>query len=317
MTENQNSTENYFASSDNKPIVAMGILLGLLFVLWLISSIFSDQGKYLTPHEFADNAHIFESLEINASSAIVYDILRGEFLFEKAADEVMPLASITKVMTALVAREIGGKEKAIITREAIYMEGDSGLLLGETWDISSLMDFNLLTSSNDGTRAVASALGAFIGDTESLPPEEYFIQRMNTRAAEIGLDSMRFYNDTGLDLSYDTAGAFGSARDLAKLFAFILENDDGLLSATRYEEVRLSSEQMAHLARNTNRLAASLPSLIGGKTGFTDLSGGNLAVVFDAGIQRPVVVVVLGSGADTRFDDVALLVEKTLEYIKQ
>ena len=71
-----------------------------------------------------------------------------------------------------------------------------------------------------------------------------------------------------------------------------------------------------HNVENTNTSAAAIPGLIGSKTGFTDLAGGNLAVVFDVGLSRPVIAVVLGSTKETRFTDIEQLVNATFTHFE-
>jgi len=71
-----------------------------------------------------------------------------------------------------------------------------------------------------------------------------------------------------------------------------------------------------HTANNTNKALGEIPGLIAGKTGFTDLADGNLAIMFDAGVGHPVAVVVLHSSKDGRFEDVKRLVQFSLDHLK-
>jgi D-alanyl-D-alanine carboxypeptidase len=77
----------------------------------------------------------------------------------------------------------------------------------------------------------------------------------------------------------------------------------------------VSEDGFIHTAENTNKQVYSFPGLLGSKTGYTDYAGGNLAVVFDAGLNHPIAVVVLGSSLDGRFTDVRKLVDATAEYM--
>ncbi len=104
---------------------------------------------------------------------------------------------------------------------------------------------------------------------------------------------------------------------MAILFEYIIENKPYLLEATAFDELSVPSNIAEHIAINTNKAINMIPNVIGSKTGFTDLSGGNLVVAFDAGIGHPIIVAVLGSTIDGRFEDMAQLVSSTIEYIAQ
>ncbi len=243
-------------------------------------------------------------VDVVAQSAIVYDINSGETLFEKNADIRLPLASITKLFTALVAEEnIGGSTSITITKEDLKTEGDSGLIVGDIWRERDLSDFMLAMSSNDAATSLANKLG-----------KDVFMSKMNHLAKVLGLSSTRLFNESGLDISETRAGAYSSARDIANLLTYINFIKPELLEATRFAKFSsLSLTNKEYKTINTNKIVYKIPGLIGGKTGFTDLSGGNLAVIFDAGIGRPIVVVVLGSTKEDRFDDVLKLVNSVLK----
>lgn len=249
----------------------------------------------------------FDSILIEGKAAYVLDINSGRVLFKKNAEKPLPLASITKVMTAFVAaQELPTTKVVAIDDKALQTEGDAGLKIRERWKLSDLIDFTLIESANDGAAAVA----------EAISPSGNFSSEMNKKAREIGMQHSTFYNETGLDVSSEKAGAYGSAEDVAKLFNYILKNNPELLDATQYDELTVQSlDGVSHTAQNTNTVTGKIPNLIASKTGYTLLAGGNLAVAFDAGINRPVVVVVLGSSQEGRFNDVVKLASTTLAYL--
>ena len=252
----------------------------------------------------------FDDLEVLAQSAIVIDIQTNEVLYQKSPDESLPLASITKLMTALVASEVVESGAVVpVTAKALDQAGDSGLQIGERFSYKSLSDLVLLTSSNDGAYALSAYVGATL-DTNS--PETAFVKAMNVRAKELGLSQTEFRNPTGLDISETEAGAYGSARDVAELMRYILENSPELLEATTYIDTTVYSEDGAlHKADNTNYVVDAIPNTIASKTGYTTLSGGNLVVAFNVGLNHPVIAVVLGSTHQGRFSDILKLVEAT------
>jgi D-alanyl-D-alanine carboxypeptidase (penicillin-binding protein 5/6) len=167
----------------------------------------------------------------------------------------------------------------------------------------------LITSSNDAAVAIAKYVGAVMKGKDEYP-RQAFIRLMNERARELGMTRTEFFDESGLDVSASQAGAYGSALDIARLLAFIVKKKPELIEATiRPYDTFTSLSGVTHAARNTNEAIPAIPSLIGGKTGYTDLAGGNLAIVFDRSINEPVVVIVLGSSKESRFSDIKTLVE--------
>ena len=126
---------------------------------------------------------------------------------------------------------------------------------------------------------------------------------MNRKAQELNLSQTYFLNPTGLDMSEHLAGSYGSAKDVADLISYIFRNYPSITEITQYDSVNVNSRNFS----NTNKLVNKLSRLLSGKTGFSDLAGGNLAVITDIGFNRPVAIVVLGSSREGRFDDVEKL----------
>lgn len=251
-------------------------------------------------------------ITIEGRSAFVWDVSAQRVLYQKNPDDTLPLASITKLMTALLAHElVDEQEKVPISLSAIEQEGSSGFYDGEAFSLQSLSDLILLSSSNDGAYAIATAVGS------RLQPERgasAFIDGMNIRAEELGLTQTRFYNPTGLDVSKTQAGAYGSARDVSFLMEHILLEYPELLEATtEVSDTFYNTAGAYHNADNTNPLVDEIPGLIGSKTGYTDLAGGNLTIAYNDGLNRPIIVTVLGSSWRGRFNDVAAIVAAIAE----
>lgn len=263
----------------------------------------------------SDEKITFDSLEILAQGAIVVDLNTDKILYQKSAGEPLPLASITKLMTALVASEVIEDGAIVsISQSAIDQAGESGLKVGEQFSYQSLSDLVLLTSSNDGAYALSAYVG---GSFDPDSPDEAFVKAMNVRAKELGLSQTSFRNPTGLDISITEAGAYGSARDVATLLEYIIETSPALLESTTYTGANIYSTGGAlHIADNTNYVVDAIPHAIASKTGYTTLAGGNLVVAFEVGLNRPVIVVVLGSTHQGRFSDMLKLVEATRSEIK-
>lgn len=293
-------------------VVAFAMCLVLLAgTLWYgMSSMSGPVARNAEGAQVAAAASVFEEVPLIAKSAIVYNATKQETLFDKNAQAQLPLASLTKMMLALVAIETLADDALIpITSTALAAEGDTGLRSGEEWGLQNLIDATLIPSSNDGAYALALASGN--GSVETT------VASMNKRAREIGLANTYFLNPTGLDESPTMAGAYGSARDMAFLLSYLALTEPAVLDGTTRDGMLLASENgIEHTAVNTNTALGQIPGLIGGKTGYTELAGGNLAVVFDAGLGRPIVIVVLGSTQEGRFDDVRALVRATRESLQ-
>lgn len=265
----------------------------------------------------------FQEIMLEAKSAVVWDVINNRELFSKDADISLPLASLTKVMTALVIiSKFPNSSNIEILQEYLEPEGDSKLVVGDIWQANDLRDFTLLTSSNDGAFALAAVAEAKENafENNTLKNEDLrnkFIEEMNNTASEIGLSNSRFFNEHGLDRTVDRGGAYGSAKDTALLFEYTLKNFPEMLEATRYKNLEFKSAEKVYSATNTNDFVDQIPNLIASKTGYTDLAGGNLVIAFDAGLGRPIIVSILGSSADGRFTDALKLVDSSLKYIQQ
>lgn len=257
----------------------------------------------------APKTNPFASLSVEAKAAYVYDVAAGKVLYSKNENDSLPLASLTKIMTAVTALTTTSPTKIItISKDDLAADGDTGLRSGETWSLSKLLQFTLLVSSNDGAQAVASAIGGVSAT---------FVTKMNDEAAKQNLASMHFSNATGLDLSTTTAGAFGSAKDVAVLFANAFQQYPDIFGITKYSAKLISSQSgITHDAENTDEIVNHVMGLRASKTGFTDLAGGNLVIEFDVEPSHPVVAVVLGSSYDGRFRDMEKLVQATYNSIQ-
>ncbi len=303
-------------SEKNSSVILVGSLLFLFIVFLSIGTGLEkpeDSKLQITNHKE------FPQITLEAKSAYVYDLRSGETLFEKEADRRLPLASVTKLMSALVASSLSpGYSRVRVTSTALSTQGDSGLKPGEEWSLRELLDYSLLTSSNDGIRAVALSLASLEREASDREIIESFVLAMNEKASELNLKNTYFWNETGLDESEVKGGAYGSARDVAQLLGYIVISKPDILSATREDETTLLSlDRESHRAKNTNVLVNEIPGVLASKTGFTDIAGGNLVFAFDPELGRPIVVVVLGSSAQGRFADARELIKATMEYIQK
>lgn len=203
------------------------------------------------------------SVPVSAQSAILTEAETGAVLFEKNADVRLPMASTTKIMTALVALELAAPETLItIPREAVGTEGSSVYLFeGEQLTLEQLLWALLLASANDAAVAIAYGVSGGI---------EPFVARMNEKAAELGLRDTHFANPHGLD----APDHYTTARELAVIARAALENDKiREMVATRKTTIPHNATDGVRLLVNHNKLLRTYPGAIGVKTGFTKRSG--------------------------------------------
>lgn len=240
----------------------------------------------------------FDGSLLTARAAVVYDPVSRTVLFAKNARESLPLASLTKLMSAeTVLAQTSEDTRVVIHPNDLAPEGDWNLTVGESWSIGELLRFGLGVSSNDAIAAAARALGSNPADA------------MNTEARHLGLNQSFFLNPTGLDINPNTAGGYGSAYDVAVLAGAFVRNHPELFSATAAPTVTIGRGARTLTADSTAAPLLAIPGLLGAKTGYTDLAGGNLVAAFDIELGRPVIIAVLGSTREGRFEDVKKLIE--------
>lgn len=197
---------------------------------------------------------------LSAEHAIVLDAATGRVLYEKAADERSLIASTTKIMTALVVCEhCNVLDRMRIPPEAVGIEGSSMYLReGEILTIQELLYGLMLQSGNDA----AVALAIYCGGTV-----EGFVGMMNDKAHRLGLENTHFENPNGLD----SPGHYSTARDLALLTAYAMENPI-FAKTVSTKSVRIGQRYLT----NHNKLLWQLDGADGVKTGFTKAAGRSL-----------------------------------------
>jgi serine-type D-Ala-D-Ala carboxypeptidase (penicillin-binding protein 5/6) len=231
-----------------------------------------------------------------AKAAVIYDPTTGQVLYQKDANEPLPLASLTKLMTATVALKDNKPSLPVaITENNIAPNNNCCIVPGETLTLDQLLKLSLIVSSNDAITAVASSAGS------------NYIDQMNAEAAAMGLTQMHFLDPTGLDIDTQTAGSYGSAYDVARLAAFFYKTYPQYFELTTTASTTIATPD-GNQADATAAPIFNIPGLVAAKTGYTDLAGGNLVVVFDLTIGHPLVAAVLGSTEDGRFTDIETLV---------
>jgi D-alanyl-D-alanine carboxypeptidase len=205
----------------------------------------------------------------------------GEVVFRKLADQPRPVASLTKLMTALVVLDSGvdlSSEATISGAAASQIGTELQLATGERITVSDLLYGLMLASGNDA----AVALAEHVAGTEAA-----FVDMMNARALALGLRHTRFESPTGLD----DAG-YSTARDIAGLFREAAERPEfaRIIGTTTHTIVSDGGGRVRRL-QNRNALQWAYPGSIGGKTGFTTPAGHCLVAAARRGDRRMVSVV--------------------------
>lgn len=255
------------------------MMMGLL--LAVVMSIPAGAAPISVP---VGSAAVPEPPEVSAEAWILYDAAYGLVLAESNADELRSIASTTKMMTALIAIEQGNLDDdvKISERAADVGESEVGLEVGEVLELRQLVTALMVRSGNDAAIAVAEHVGGTV---------EGFVELMNAKAAELGMENTSFANPHGLD----APGHQSTARDLLTLARAGMEVPlFAELARTRRAVLPEDSAGKVRIVTATNRLLTTYEGTIGIKTGFTNQAGLALVAAARRG-DRTLYAIVLGS----------------------
>jgi D-alanyl-D-alanine endopeptidase (penicillin-binding protein 7) len=230
---------------------------------------------------------------LKAYSAIVVDNRTNQILYQKKADVKRPIASITKLLAALVLveTEFDLTSKIKISRWDARTSSSSRLKIGEKFLAKDLFYAALIASDNRAIRALARS-----GDM----PYKEFVKLMNKTAKTLGLDSTRVVDPSGI-----YSRNISTASDCARLLNYALRYPiiRAALSCRKYE-FRSLNHKLLHRVNNTNRLLKSSWEVVGGKTGYISASGFCLAVKMKDDHKADITTVVLGTPSNNyRFSE--------------
>lgn len=221
--------------------------------------------------------------DVRAAAAIIMNPETGQVLYESNAQDKRSIASITKVMTALVFIEDDPdlNQEVTVERPDVYAASTTHLRAGERIRLEDVLHLTLIASDNAAARILArSSHGGTIP----------FIERMNEKATELGLQSTSFEDPSGLD-----PNNVSSAYDLSRLIAYAA-GDERIASVMRKPEYTLTTSRHSITIHSTNRLLANGDvDVRGGKTGFIGKAGYCLATLLRLPQGDQVAVVVLGA----------------------
>ncbi len=240
--------------------------------------------------------------KLTSRAYLAADLETGEIIVEQNQDLVAPIASVSKLMTAVVAKENMDMQKiAIVSRDSYNTYGAQGeLTLGEKIKVYDLMYPLLIESSNDAAEVIADAYEK---------GHEAFLALMNKKAAELGMSNTYYEDPSGLNPKN-----VSSIEDLLKLGRYIFVNHPELYNMTRVRQYSI----LKHTWANQNRFL-NYDTFLGGKNGFIDEAKKTTVSLFDVnmakGGKRAVVIVLLKSD-DREGDAVKIinLLKKSAEF---
>jgi len=240
-----------------------------------------DTYKYTPTAE--QNPGVLE-LQTNAKVALIYDLTGKKVVYAKAVNDPVAIASLTKLMTALVVMQNHSPNEIVTIPEDLpelsAEDQKIGIKSGEQFQLSSLMSALLVHSAND----VANALA--IWDSGSVAN---FSSKMNNYARQWGLDSSNFSNPSGLD----EAGHSSSASDLLVLATILMQDPDFKTIVNTQSTVIKNTNNKSYQLTTTNKLL-NLPYVYGIKTGFTREAGQSLMLLAEKDSHQ-IVTLVLNS----------------------
>lgn len=238
---------------------------------------------------------------LSARSAVVYDTRSSRFLYSKNPKDRLPVASLTKLLSAVVIFENLDLENIVqVPKEALKVDGEKQTLyLDEKIKVRDLLKMMLIESSNDAAYVLMQYASA---------SELDLVDFMNKKAVELGMNDSLFHDPAGLN-----DDALATSEDLVRLVKYSLKFDE-LWSILNEKTARVYSAdgKIEHRLDSTNQLLGTIPDIVGGKTGYTENALGCMILVIDVpGKNDKLISIVLGS--TERFTDT----EKLIDWVKR
>ena len=263
----------------------IGIII--LLIVFISSSVYSDEidtEEIIWKDNFIQASNSKEEPKINSRSAVVYDRKSKKVIWGKKENERRPMASTTKIMTAIVVLENANLDDTVVVSKKSAGTGGSRLRLitGDKITVNNLLYGLLMVSGNDAAVALAEYVGGSI---------EGFADKMNQKAEEMNLENTHFITPHGLDME----NHYTTALELAEMADYAMNNKKfAEIVATKAKTINISGRSKSLI--NTNELLGNLEGVNGVKTGFTN--GANRCLVTSVSRNgMNVIAVVLGADA--------------------
>lgn len=233
---------------------------------------------------FENNFNKIELPILSAKSALIYDLTEQKVLFSKNPKEKLPMASLTKIMTAIVSLESQKKDdEYVVSRSDLVGENSMGLSVGEKLSLEELLYGLILISGNDAAETLAS---------NSPNGRESFIIAMNNKAKALGLNSTHFTNPTGLEGDGDQ---YTTAHDLLVITNYAMQFPFFRKVVGTFDfNIPYSENHKVFYLENETNLLTSYPGVMGVKDGYTPEAG--LCLVTYLNYKgRKIIGIILGS----------------------
>ena len=200
------------------------------------------------------------AVSTSAQAAILLDQDSNRILYSKNIDTVRSVASISKIMTGILAVESGKMDRTVTINDVVLRAYGSGIYVkvGERLKLRDLVYGLMLRSGNDAALAIADYVS---GDVDK------FVEMMNAKAKEIGMKNTTFHNPSGLD-EEEEVGNYSTAYDMALLMSYAMKNEDfkKIVGTKKYT---LKTNKNNYIWYNKNKLLQTYQYATGGKTGYT------------------------------------------------
>lgn len=238
-----------------------------------------------------------KEFDIQAKAAAVFDPSGEKFLYQKNIKEKLPIASLTKIITAIVTLENLRLDDIItISKKAVMTEGENGrLIIGEKLSVRDLLYIMLMESSNDAAVALANATN------------NDFVTLMNKKIEDLGLKNTHFVDPAGI-----SKWNYSTAFDLARLAKYSFDKPlMWQILGTQETKIYSQDGKIDHHLTNTNELLGEISEIIGGKTGFTSEAGGCMLTMVKIPNKPGEYLITIILGSENRELETKKLIEWT------
>lgn len=255
---------------------------------------------FIAPPNQADYLPLYDAsageVQLDAKSAIVYDLKADRNLFQKNTNDRLPIASLTKIVNAIVVWEnLDPNDIVTVQPSAVKVDGQrQNLFSGEQISVNNLMQMMLIESSNDAAYALRD-----YAKTKGLD----LVVEMNKKAAVLGMINTHFVDPAGLD-----DNGYSTTQDLAKAVHYALQyNAIWDFSLKKNATIVSADGKFSRDIKSTDELLGVLSDIVGGKTGYTDSALGCMILIVNTPDQNDTMVAIL-LGSHDRFGDMNKLV---------
>lgn len=282
----------------NNYLFVILIILALEAILFFVGNDKLNLAFLNNENKLVEVQNILAGISVQAKAVSVYDETINRKIFGKDDETEMPIASLAKIMTVVIALNNHNMNDVIsISGNAIKQEGNYGFFVNEKFNIEDLAKFTLVGSTNDGAYTLAE-------NTDN------FLQKMNDKAVKIGMENTLFFNFTGLDIDNGFAGAYASAQDVNVMALYAFKEYPEIFGASVMPEINIKSESgVNHNIKNTSNILDKIPDILFSKTGLTPLAGGNLTIIYKNKYRHNIAITILGSSSEGRFSDMEKIVD--------